>query len=246
LDSVDLLAAEERGIQVSYTPDAPAPAVAELTLGLMLSLLRHVQVSNLQMHNGGWERQFGRRVALCKVGIIGMGRIGTGVLRHLAGFGCAEVLVNDLEEKDINTHGLPMRWCDKETIYREADIITLHVPLTAQTHNMIGRNQLAIMQDDAILINTARGGIVNESDLYAVLQSGRLAGAALDVFEQEPYAGSLGKIERCILTSHMGSMSVDCRSKMEIEATEEAIRFLSGRPLEGEVPDEEYQVQRGL
>jgi D-3-phosphoglycerate dehydrogenase len=246
LDSVDLLAAEERGISVSYTPDAPAPAVAELTLGLMLSLLRHVQVSNLQMHNGGWERQFGRRVALCKVGIIGMGRIGTGVLRHLAGFGCAEVLVNDLEEKDINTHGLPMRWCDKETIYREADIITLHDPLTAQTHNMIDRNQLAIMQDDAILINTARGGIVNESDLYAVLQSGRLAGAALDVFEQEPYAGSLGKIERCILTSHMGSMSVDCRSKMEIEATEEAIRFLSGRPLEGEVPDEEYQVQRGL
>ena len=246
LDSVDLIAAEKRGIQVSYTPDAPAPAVAELTLGLMLSLLRHVQVSNIEMHRGGWERRFGRRLALCKVGIIGVGRIGTGVLRHLSGFGCSEVLLNDLEEKDIDACGLPLRWCDKQTIYREADIITLHVPLTAQTANMICRDRLSAMKKDAIIINTARGGIVNEADLYAALQSDHLAGAAIDAFEQEPYAGPLGEIERCILTSHMGSMSADCRSQMEIEATEEAIRFLTGRPLEGAVPEDEYQVQRGL
>jgi D-3-phosphoglycerate dehydrogenase len=111
---------------------------------------------------------------------------------------------------------------------------------------MISLDQLSSMKRDAIIINTARGGIVNESDLYTVLQSGHLAGAALDAFEQEPYAGALGEIERCILTSHMGSMSVDCRSQMEIEATEETIRFLTGRPLEGLVPEEEYQVQRGL
>ncbi len=243
LDSVDLIAAEKRGIKVSYTPDAPAPAVAELTLGLMLTLLRHVQVSNLEMHRSGWERRFGRRLALCKVGIIGVGRIGAGVLRHLAGFGCSEVLLNDLAVKDIDTHGLPVRWCDKETIYREADIITLHVPLTVQTSNMVGRDQLLVMKKDAIIINTARGGIVNETDLYAVLQSGRMAGAAIDVFKQEPYAGPLGEIERCILTSHMGSMSVDCRSQMEVEATEEAIRYLTQKTLCSEVPQEEYEMQ---
>ena len=100
------------------------------------------------------------------------------------------------------------------------------------------------MKKDALLINTSRGGIINEEDLYSVMQSGHLNGAAIDVFENEPYNGPLKKIERCLLTSHMGSMSVDCRVKMEIEATEEVIRFASGKNLEGCVPMEEYEVQR--
>jgi len=100
------------------------------------------------------------------------------------------------------------------------------------------------MKKDAIIINTSRGGIINEKDLYEVMQAGHLSGAAIDVFEQEPYDGQLREIERCLLTSHMGSMSVDCRTRMEIEATEEAVRFLTGKPLEGVVPTEEYEVQR--
>ena len=100
------------------------------------------------------------------------------------------------------------------------------------------------MKQDAIIINTARGGIINEQDLYEVMQSGHLSGAAIDVFEQEPYDGPLKEIQRCLLTAHMGSMSVDCRTRMEIEATEEAIRFLSGKPLKKVVPKEEYEVQR--
>lgn len=245
LDSVDLLAAEKRGIKVSYTPDAPAPAVAELTLGLMLSLLRSVHVANLQLHNGQWQRHFGRRLAEITVGIIGVGRIGGRVLRRIPGFGTPRVLVNDIHpEQKKAAPELKLEWVGKDEIYRQADLISLHVPLTSHTKNMIRREHLLQMKPDALLINTSRGGIINESDLAEVMQSGHLGGAAIDVFEHEPYDGALAGIDRCLLTSHMGSMSVDCRTRMEIEATEEAVRFLTGKPLQGLVPQDEYDVQR--
>jgi D-3-phosphoglycerate dehydrogenase / 2-oxoglutarate reductase len=244
LDSVDLLAAEKRGIQVSYTPDAPAPAVAELTVGLMLSLLRFIHVSNLQMHAGHWHRHFGRRIAEVTLGIIGTGRIGARVLRRISSFGTPRVLVNDLSPDPKLVPELKLEWVSKEDIYKHADLISLHVPLTAHTKNMIRREHLLQMKPDALVINTSRGGVINERDLAEVLQSGHLGGAAIDVFEREPYEGDLARVERCILTSHMGSMSVDCRTRMEIEATEEAVRFLTGKPLQAKVPPAEYDVQR--
>ena len=244
LDSVDLLAAERRGIKVCYTPDAPAPAVAELTIGLMLSLLRSVHVVNTQMHRGEWQRHFGRRIPEVTIGIIGTGRIGGRVLRRLSAFGTPRILANDTHPDAHVAPELKLEWVDKDTLYREADVISLHVPLTGQTKNMIRREHLLKMKQDAIIINTARGGIINEQVLAEVLNSGHLSGAAIDVFNQEPYSGELAQIDRCLLTSHMGSMSIDCRTRMEIEATEEAIRFLTGQPLQGLVPPEEYKVQR--
>ena len=244
LDSVDLLEAERRGIQVSYTPDAPAPAVAELTIGLMLSLLRNVHAANLQMHKGEWCRHFGRRIPEVTIGIIGTGRIGGRVLRRLSAFGSPRVLVNDLYPDQKVTTELKLEWVGKETIYREADLISLHVPLTAHTKNMVRKEHLLMMKSDALVINTSRGGIINEQDLAEVLLGGYLGGAAIDVFEHEPYSGKLAGIDRCLLTCHMGSMSVDCRTRMEIEATEEAVRFLTGKPLRGLVPEAEYEVQR--
>ena len=244
LDSVDLIAAIERGVKVSYTPDAPAPAVAELTIGLMLTLLRSVQLSNIEMHAGKWHRFFGRRLSEVTIGIIGLGRIGTGVLQHLAGFGAPRILLNDVVRGKGIECGANIEWVEKEEIYRDADIISIHTPLTIQTKNMIKKEQLFMMKENAIVINTARGGIVNEHDLYNVMKSGYLSGAAIDVFDFEPYRGELCEIPRCILTAHMGSMSVDCRTRMEIEATEEAIRFLKGKTLEGVVPEDEYDVQR--
>lgn len=244
LDSVDLLAAERRGIHVSYTPDAPAPAVAELTIGLMLSLLRSVHTANIQMHRGEWHRYFGRRIPEVTIGIIGAGRIGGRVLRRLAGFGTPRILVNDIHPNLKVAPELKIEWVGKEEIYREADLISLHLPLTAQTKNMIRREHLLQMKKDAMVINTSRGGIINEQDLADLMNDGHLSGAAIDVFEQEPYAGPLARIDRCLLTSHMGSMSVDCRTRMEIEATEEAVRFLTGKPLKGLVPPAEYDVQR--
>lgn len=244
LDSVDLLAAEQRGIRVSYTPDAPAPAVAELTIGLMLSLLRSVHVANAQMHRGEWQRHFGRRISEVTVGVIGAGRIGGRVLRGLSGFGMPRVLVNDTQPYPHLFPELELEWVEKETIFREADVVTLHLPLTTQTKNMVRREQLLQMKKDAIIINTARGGIINEQDLEAVMKAGYLSGAAIDVFNLEPYLGGLASVERCLLTSHMGSMSVDCRTRMEIEATEEAVRFLTGKKQQCAVPPEEYEVRR--
>ena len=246
LDSVDLLEAEKRNINLSYTPDAPAPAVAELTIGMMLVLLRSMHVSNSQMHSGAWYRFFGKRLSEVTIGVIGLGRIGLGVLRHLKGFGSPRILVNDVytnQKKNISQE-FNVEWVEKEKIYQEADIVSLHLPLTSLTKNLIQKKQLLSMKKDAIIINTSRGGIINENDLYNVMHSGHLSGAAVDVFENEPYNGPLKKIERCLLTSHMGSMSVDCRVKMEIEATEEVIRYLLGKDLEGSVPQEEYDAQR--
>jgi len=243
LDSVDLLAAKKHGIKVSYTPDAPAPAVAELTLGLMLTLLRSVHVSNSQMHHGQWYRFFGRRLEEVTVGIIGVGRIGTGVLSRMKGFGTSRILVNDIKPNLELDREFKIKWVSKEKIYKEADIISLHLPLTHLTKNMIRKEHIHTMKTDATLINTSRGGIINETHLHEVMQTGHLSGAAIDVFEKEPYDGPLKEIERCLLTAHMGSMSVDCRTRMEIEATEEAVRFLTDKVLQGEVPQDEYDVQ---
>lgn len=244
LDSVDLVAAQQRGILVSYTPDAPAPAVAELTVGLMLSLLRHIHTANTSMHCGEWHRYFGRRIGEITIGIIGVGRIGGRVLRHLSGFASPRVLLNDLYPTQIDLGLVRPEWTEKEIIYREADVISLHLPLTGETKNMIRYEHLKAMKPDAIIINTSRGGIINEPDLARALNEGHLSGAAVDVFEQEPYKGDLELIDRCLLTSHMGSMSIDCRTRMEIEATEEAVRFLTGKSLVGLVPPEEYALRR--
>jgi len=244
LDSVDLLAAKCRGIQVSYTPDAPAPAVAEFTIGLMITLLRSVQLSNLEMHSGKWKRYFGRRIANTTIGIIGLGRIGTRVLNRLSGFATPKLLVNDLLPNSDLDRKFKLEWVDKETIYKESDLISIHIPLTRATKNMVTKTQLEMMKSDAIIINTSRGGIINEDDLYDVMKAGHLLGASIDVFEEEPYSGKLNQLSNCLLTAHMGSMSDDCRTRMEIEATEEAIRYATNKKLESVVPESEYAVQR--
>lgn len=243
LDSVDLIAAENNDIIVSYTPDAPAPAVAELTIGLMLSLLRSTHIANKKLHNAEWKRYFGRRISNTTVGIIGLGRIGKGVTEHLLSLGVKNILFNDINLNPQNIN-LPIQSVTKEEIYKEADIISLHLPLTNLTKDLVKKDQLLSMKNDAVILNTSRGGIINENDLYDVLKSGHLSGAAIDVFENEPYNGPLKDIDNCLLTAHMGSMSVDCRTRMEIEATEEAIRFLQGKHLEGIVPKEEYDAQK--
>jgi len=247
LDNVDLLETKKRGISVSYTPDAPAPAVAELTVGLMISLLRKTGEANLLMHQGRWERFMGRRVSEITLGLIGAGRIGGRVLRRLRGFGSPRVLVNDLLADQSLSRAIPelkLEWVSKDLIFQQADLISLHVPLTLKTKGMVGPKEFAAMKPDALIINTSRGGVVDENALYQALKGKKIGGAAIDVFEKEPYDGPLKELPNCLLTSHMGSMSLDCRTRMEIEATEEAIRFLMGKPLLSPVPEEEYELQK--
>lgn len=239
LDSVDLLAARKLGITVCYTPEAPALAVSELVVGLMIDLLRGISAADSGMQKGQWNRIFGSRLATSTVGVVGVGRIGRLLIQHLiGGFPGVKILANDLAiSKDI----VGVEWVDKKTLYQYSDIISLHVPLTHKTMNMITSRELAYMKPSSVLINTARGGIVNEADLATALRSGTIQAAAVDVFEDEPYSGPLISVPNALLTCHMGSMTTDCRARMELEATKEAIRFLTGQQLESVVPESEYE-----
>lgn len=243
VDSVDLNFARQHGVKVTYTPDAPAPAVAELTMGLMLSLLRSIHLSNLGMRKGQWQRFFGRRISEITIGIIGTGRIGARIIRRVKAFGTPTILANDLSPDNSIDGDVKINWVSKEEIYKNADLITLHLPLTKHTYDMIGEKELAMMKPDALLINASRGGIINERALANALRTNSIGGAAIDVFEEEPYQGELINLDNCLLTSHMGSMSIDCRSRMEIEATEEILRFFKGKELKNPVPESEYKIQ---
>ena len=239
LDSVDLAAAREHGVAVAYTPEAPADAVAELTIGLALSLLRGVHRANAAVRGGGWTRLPGRRLGAVTVGVIGVGRIGRRVVRLLSAFG-ARILANDPVRTPLA--GL-VEWVDKPTLFRESDLVTLHVPLTPSTLGLVGRGQLATMRPGAFLVNTCRGGVVDEAALADALRSGRLAGAAVDTFVDEPYHGELVGVDTCLITAHMGSMAVDCRRRMEHGAARNVVAFLRGEPLDEPVPESEYEVQ---
>ncbi|NUQ00215.1 MAG: phosphoglycerate dehydrogenase [Armatimonadetes bacterium] len=239
LDGVDLGAARDYGVAVSYTPDAPSPAVTELTMGLILDLARGITSADRRVRAGQWERYMGRRLSDLTIGVVGVGRIGFRVIRLLQQFGCA-VLAHDIRTLPLLGPDLGVHWTDLPTLLAKADIVSLHVPLDHRTQGLIGARELALMKPDAALINTSRGGIVDETALYEALASGRLRAAALDTYEEEPYHGPLCELDNIILTQHMGSCTVDCRLRMEVEATEEAIRFLRGEPLHSPVPQECY------
>ena len=243
LDGIDLTEARRRGIALSYTPDGPSSAVAELTVGLAIALLRGVAAADRTLRNGGWRRHVGRRLAEATVGVIGCGRIGSRVVGHLlGGFPGVGVLAHDIRSGLEFPGSDKARWTDLAALLRQADLVTLHVPLYRATYRMIGRAELAAMKPDAALINTSRGGIVDEAALADALNGGRLAGAAIDVFENEPYQGPLTQCENAVLTCHMGAMTRDCRLRMELLAAQEAIRFAAGQGFLSPVPDGEYDL----
>jgi D-3-phosphoglycerate dehydrogenase len=244
LDNVDLLHAKKLGINVSYTPDAPAPAVAELTIGHIISACRSMPLVDRKLREGVWQRVMGQRLSTQVIGIIGTGRIGARVLKHLQGFSPKQILVNDIHP-DHNLYDLfHAEFVSKETIYRESDIITLHVPLTPQTFPLIAKKELELMRPNVFLINTARGGVINEKDLFNALKNREIGAAAIDVFSDEPYGGELLTLDNCYLTCHMGSCTVDCRFEMEKLATEEALRFIRGEELKLRVPEHEYELKQ--
>jgi D-3-phosphoglycerate dehydrogenase len=248
LDSVPLKLCREKKIAVSYTPDAVTPAVVEMILGVMISISRKLFKADQEIREGKWPRHYGKRIGKSVIGIIGFGRVGSQVARYLIPFQPSEVLVNDIKDvsgllNELSEVGLRIRATTKDEIYALSDIISIHTPLTNKTYHMISANEINIMKQDAFLINAARGGIINEEDLYQAIKKERIAGAALDVFEKEPYHGKLSELKNIILTQHMGSCSYDCRNDMELQAVEEIIRFFRAEPLIRQVPDEELEYQ---
>jgi len=247
LDGVDLVAARDNGVAVAYTPDAPAPAVAELTIGLILSVFRSVHIANSRMHDGEWERFFGTRVGNSTIGVCGLGRVGTRVVELLRAFSGVEILVFDINETAYHR----VEQCPEvqtvasvEELFERSDCVTLHLPLTPVSAGMVNSKLMQKMKKPGFLVNTSRGGIVIEDDLADMLDRGAISGAAMDVFSAEPYNGVLCGIANCLLTCHMGSMSFDCRSLMEIEATDAVVNFLTSGFTDKLVPSFEYDMQR--
>ena len=222
LDSVELAAAELRGISVFNTPEAPAQAVAELTMGLMLAALRRICQTDRLLRISEWPRMQGQLFAAQTVGIIGLGHIGKRVARLSQAFD-ARVIAHD-PHIDPTSHGVES--VSLEELFAEANVISLHVPYTTDTHHLLDAKSFARMKPGSIIINAARGGLIDETALDEALISGHLGMAALDVFEQEPYHGPLTKNDRMILTSHIGSLAKESRKCMELEAAENLLKGL--------------------
>lgn len=214
LDNVDQKAAARLGIKVYNTPFGPTLAVAELTVGLILGLLRQINAMDREIRGRGWKKCMGNLLRGKKVGIIGFGRIGQKVSELLIPFG------TDISYYDINTCYCPSSTSPKQLyeLLSWADIITLHCSAPADGNPILGKEELAKIKRGAWLINVSRGGMVDEDALYLALREGYLSGAALDVFEKEPYDGPLTELDNVILTPHIGSYAKEGRIEMEIQA----------------------------
>ena len=218
-DNIDMDAAKRLGINVFNTPDAPTLAVAELTVGLMLNLLRRINRMDAAIKEERWEKITGNLIYRKRVGIIGFGRIGRKVAELLKAFGC-EIVYSDpfVEDKVLGFTQLSLG-----ELLRGADIVSLHL---SGKERILGENELGLMKKSAFLVNISRGGIVDESALFKYLKDSRLAGAAVDVFQQEPYCGELLSLENIILTPHIGSYTQETRAEMENKAVENLLKGL--------------------
>ena len=215
LDSVDLDVARELGIDVFNTPNAPARAVAELTIGHMLNALRHISTTDRSLREGSWTPTMGSLLGTKKVGLIGFGRIGKMVSELLLAFGASVQAFDPM----VSTKSPQVEMCDLNTLLLTSDIVSLHVPYSTSTHHLINAKTLGLMKPQSILVNISRGGLIDEDALFHALTTNEIAGAALDCFEIEPYTGPLRTLPNVCSTSHMGSYARETRDQMEIEAS---------------------------
>ena len=220
MDNIDLAAAKRQGIQVFNTPNSPVTAVAELTVGLILALLRHFPRMDRDIRARKWQKRMGNLLQGKKVGIIGFGRIGQKVAELVRGLG-AQVVYCD---PAVNKAGYTQVSLDE--LLSQSDIVSLHVSGEGNDNPLLGDKELRSMRQGSWLINCARGGVVDEEALYRVLQEGWLSGAAVDVFEEEPYTGSLSELDNVILTPHIGSYAIESRVEMEVQAVKNLIEGL--------------------
>ena len=242
-DNVDIAAATQRGIVVCNTPGVLSDAVADLTLGMILSLARRLPESERFVREGRWlpgaTMPLGTDVAGKTLGIVGLGRIGQAVARRAQAFGMAVVFHDQVRNPppDAPLPGKDAAYCsyrELAALLSESDVVSLHVSLTPETEHLIGARELGLMKPSAYLINTARGGVVDQDALVAALREQRIAGAALDVFEREPLAADepILSLPNVILLPHIGSGTIETRSAMLNLAIDNLLAVLRGeRPL---------------
>jgi glyoxylate reductase len=228
-DRVDVEAARTRGVSVTNTPDVLDAATADLAFGLILAARRRLVEGDRLVREGRWETPWsrgpflGREVTGATLGIVGMGRIGSAVARRAAAF----------EMRVIHNRRTPDGdgWRELDDLLREADVVSVHTPLTTETTGLISRDRLALLRDGATFVNTARGAIVDEDALVDELVSGRIS-AGLDVFVHEPEVpAALVDLPNVVLAPHIGSATVETRAAMTRVVVDNVLAFLRGEPL---------------
>jgi glyoxylate reductase len=246
-DNIDVQAATERGIMVCHTPGVLTDTTADFAFTLLACVARRVVEAAAYVREGRWKT-WGPMLCLgydlhgATLGLVGLGRIGSEVAKRAKGFEM-RVLYHDLDRQSRLERELGLVYTDLETLLRESDLISLHTPLTPETHHMIGAQQFAMMKKTAILVNTSRGQVVDQRALYEALVSGEIAGAGLDVTDPEPIAPDdpLLELDNCVVVPHIASASVAARTLMATMAAENLVAGLQGRmprnPVNPEVFD---------
>jgi D-3-phosphoglycerate dehydrogenase len=233
IDNVDVAAATRRGILVVNTPGANTVSAAEHTMTLLLALSRNIAPANTSLKNREWERKkfMGVEVNGKILGIIGLGRIGTEVAKHALAFGM-RVMASDPYISPEHAARLNISLVDTPELIQKADYVSFHLPLNDETYHMLGEKEFAAMKDGVRIINCARGGICDEMALYNAIISGKVAGAALDVFEHEPPLDNpLLKLDSVLTTPHLAASTKEAQINVAIEAAHQVLNALRGRPV---------------
>ena len=235
-NNIDVAAATERGIYVTNTPGILTDTTADAAFALLMAAARRIPEADRHIRARGWIHAWGPRMFIGTdvhgktLGILGMGRIGSAIAKRAKGFDM-KVIYHDIYRREDLEEELGIAYKSREEVLREADFVSLHVPLTPETHHMIGAGELAAMKETAILINTSRGPVVDEEALYEALRDGAIAGAGLDVFEVEPInpGSPLLDLDNIVLTPHLASGSVETRTKMAVMAATNLVSVLQGK-----------------
>jgi D-3-phosphoglycerate dehydrogenase len=229
VDNIDVQAATERGIIVTSAPGANSESVADMTFALILAVARNLPSAFNRVRGGEWPLMVGTEVYGKSLGLIGLGEIGRRVARRASAFSM-NILAHDVfpDEEFIRERRITL--VPLETLLQESDFVSVHVPLTENTKHLIGRKELEMMRPSAFLINTARGGIVDEDALYEALGSGRIAGAGFDVLESEPPADRrLLRLDNFILTPHISPFTKEAIARVEQVSAQNIVDVLEGR-----------------
>jgi glyoxylate reductase len=233
-NNIDVTAATRRGIMVTNTPGVLTDATADLTMALMLAVARRVVEGDLRTRQGRFRfwapfHFLGHEITGKTLGIVGMGRIGRAVARRAAGFDMRVLYHNRNPLAEEEARALQVHYAELKTLLQEADFISLHTPLTPRTRHLIGSRELAWMKSDAFIINTSRGPVIDEQALVEALEQGRIAGAGLDVYENEPALTSgLERLDNVVLLPHVGSATVETRCRMAAMAVDNLLAGLQG------------------
>ena len=231
VDNIDLDAATEKGIMVVNSPESTSITVAEHTMGLLLSMARKLTIADKSVKEGKWEKKkfMGVELRNKTLGVIGMGRIGSQVVNRCKAFEMDAVAYDPYLPEEVATQ-MGVELTDLETVLKKADFITIHVPLTPETKHLISYDEFEIMKDEAFITNCARGGIIDEEALYDALKNGKIGGAALDVYEEEPPAedSKLFELDNIVLTPHIAASTKEAQRDAAIIVADEIIELAKG------------------